>query len=285
MAAIGEKTAFVFSGGGSLGAIQVGMLRVLLSYGLRPDFVVGASVGAINATYFAGAPTAECVSRLERIWSGLRRADIFPFTLASALGLIKRRGYIVDPSKLRRVIETNLPCSLLEHTQIPIHIMATTQQGIGIRLSSGPAVDAILASTAIPGVFPAVNINGEALMDGAVAANTPVRLATELGASRIIILPTGYACALKEPPTSTIGRALHAITLMIAWQLIYELERMPENIQVHLVPTLCPLAVSPFDFSKSKELIERAAQSTQKWIEEGGLTRRSLPQELAPHRH
>jgi NTE family protein len=261
------------------------MLRVLLSYGLRPDFVVGASVGAINAANFASAPTAECVSRLERIWSGLRRADIFPFTFASALGLIKHRGYIVDPSKLRRVIETNLPCSLLEHAQIPLHIMATTQQGIGIRLSSGPAVDAILASTAIPGVFPAVNINGEALMDGAVAANTPVRLATELGASRIIILPTGYACALKEPPTSTIGRALHAITLMIAWQLIYELERMPENIQVHLVPTLCPLAVSPFDFSKSKELIERAAQSTQKWIEEGGLTRRSLPQELAPHRH
>jgi NTE family protein len=102
MAAIGGKTAFVFSGGGSLGAIQVGMLRVLLSYGLRPDFVVGASVGAINAAYFASAPTAECVSRLERIWSGLRRADIFPFTFASALGLIKHRGYIVDPSKLRR---------------------------------------------------------------------------------------------------------------------------------------------------------------------------------------
>ena len=82
-------------------------------------------------------------------------------------------------------------------------------------------VDAISASTAIPGVFPAVDINGEALMDGAVAANTPVRLAADLGASRIIILPTGYACALKEPPKRAIARALHAITLMIAWQLIY----------------------------------------------------------------
>lgn len=285
MAAIGGKTAFVFSGGGSLGAIQVGMLRVLLSYGLKPDFVVGASVGAINASYFASAPDAECVGRLEQIWCGLRRADIFPFTLTSAFGLIRRRGHIVDPGKLRRVVETNLPCSRIEDAKIPLHIMATTQEGIGIRLSSGSAVDAILASTAIPGVFPAVDINGEALMDGAVAANTPVRLAADLGASRIIILPTGYACALKEPPRGAIARALHAITLMIAWQLIYELERMPEDIQVHLVPTLCPLAVSPFDFSRSKELIERAAQSTQKWIEEGGLTRRSLPQELAPHRH
>jgi len=285
VAAIEGKTAFVFSGGGSLGAIQVGMLRVLLSYGLKPDFVVGASVGAINASYFASAPDAECVARLEQIWSGLLRADIFPFTLTSAFGLIRRRGHIVDPGKLRRVVETNLPCSRIEDAKIPLHIMATTQEGIGMRLSSGSAVDAILASTAIPGVFPAVDINGEALMDGAVAANTPVRLAADLGASRIIILPTGYACALKEPPRGAIARALHAITLMIAWQLIYELERMPEDIQVHLVPTLCPLAVSPFDFSKSKELIERAAQSTQKWIEEGGLTRRSLPQELAPHRH
>jgi NTE family protein len=261
------------------------MLRVLLTYGLKPDFVVGASVGAINAAYFASAPDVECVARLEQIWSGLRRADIFPFTLTSAFGLIRHRGYIVDPSGLRRVVETNLPCARIEDAPIPLHIMATTQQGIGIRLSNGPAVDAILASTAIPGVFPAVNIGGEALMDGAVAANTPVRLAAELGASRIIILPTGYACALKEPPNSAIGRSLHAITLMIAWQLIYELERLPGDIQVHLVPTLCPLAVSPFDFSKSKELIERAARSTQKWSEEGGLTRRSLPQELAPHRH
>ena len=285
MAVTGGRTAFVFSGGGSLGAIQVGMLRVLLSHGLRPDFVVGASVGAINASYFASAPDAECVARLGQIRSGLRRADIFPFTLTSAFGLIRRRGYIVDPGKLRRVVETNLPCSRIEDAKIPLHIMATTQQGIGIRLSSGSVVDAILASTAIPGVFPAVDINGEALMDGAVAANTPVRLAADLGASRIIILPTGYACALKEPPRRAIARALHAVTLMIAWQLIYELERMSDDIQIHLVPTLCPLAVSPFDFSKSKELIERAAQSTQKWIEEGGLTRRSLPQELAPHRH
>ena len=285
MAAIGGKTAFVFTGGGSLGAIQVGMLRVLLSSGVKPDFVVGASVGAINASYFVGAPNAAGVATLEQIWSGLRRADIFPFSLASAFGLIRHQGHIVDPSKLRRVIETNLLYSRLEDAQIPLYIMATNQQGIGIRLSNGPAVDAILASTAIPGVFPPVNVNGEALMDGAIAANTPVRLASELGASRIIILPTGYACALKQPPMRAIGKALHAITLMIAWQLIYDLERMPENIQVHLVPTLCPLAVSPFDFSRARELIELAAQSTKKWIDEGGLTRRSLPQELAPHRH
>jgi len=285
MTSIGGKTAFVFAGGGSLGAVQVGMLRVLLASGVRPDFVVGASVGAINASYFASLPTAEGVANLEKIWTDLRRSDIFPFTLASAIGLLRHPGNLVDPSSLRRIIETHLPRARLQDTQIPLTIMATNLQGIGVRLSTGSTVEAILASTAIPGIFPLVEINGEPLMDGAVAANTPMRLAAELGASRIVVLPTGYACALKEPPRTPIGKALHAITLMIAWQLMHELEHIPKDIQVHLVPTLCPLAVSPFDFSSSRELIERAARASQKWIEDGGLTRSARPEELAPHRH
>jgi NTE family protein len=285
MPGTGGKTAFVFAGGGSLGAVQVGMLRVLLAAGVRPDFVVGASVGAINASYFAGAPDADGVAALARIWSGLRRADIFPFTLASVVGLLRHPGNLVDPGGLRRLIETNLPFPRIEDASIPLHIMATNQQGQPVRLSGGPAVEAILASTAIPGVFPPVNIDGEALMDGAIAANTPMLLAAQLGASRIIILPTGYACALTEPPKRAVAKALHAITLLIAWQLMHELEHLPADIQVHLVPTLCPLAVSPFDFSAAAELIERGARSSQKWIEEGGLTRRAQPQELSPHRH
>jgi NTE family protein len=279
------KTAFVFAGGGSLGAIQVGMLRTLLSYGLRPDFVVGSSAGAINASYFAAAPDEAGVESLARIWSGLRRSDVFPVTLRSALGLITHPGHLVDPSGLRRLIETNLPYTRLEEAAIPLHIMATNQQGQPVRLSSGPAVEAILASTAIPGVFPPVEVGGEALMDGAIAANTPLFLAAELGASRIIILPTGYACALQEPPRRAVAKALHAITLLIAWQLMHELERISHDIDVHLVPTLCPLAVSPFDFSASTELMERAAAEAKKWIEEGGLERRARPQELSPHRH
>jgi NTE family protein len=279
------KTAFVFAGGGSLGAIQVGMLRTLLACGVRPDFVVGSSVGAINASYFAAAPDAAGVAALERIWAGLRRSDIFPVTLRSALGLISHPGYLVDPSGLRRLLETNLPFPRLEDAAIPLHIMATNQQGQPVRLSTGPAVEATLASTAIPGVFPPVEIGGEALMDGAIAANTPLFLAAELGASRIIVLPTGYACALQEPPRRAVAKALHAITLLIAWQLMHELERISRDIDVHLVPTLCPLAVSPFDFSASTELMDRAAAEAKKWIDGGGLERRARPQELSPHRH
>jgi NTE family protein len=278
-------TAFVFTGGGSLGAIQVGMLRTLLAYDVLPDFVVGSSVGAINASYFAAAPNADGVAALARIWSGLRRSDVFPFTLVNAFGLLRHPSHLVDPIGLRQLIENNLPYQRLEDASLPLHIMATNQQGQPVRLSSGPAVEAILASAAIPGVFPPVDIAGEALMDGAIAANTPLRLAVELGASRVVVLPTGYACALQEPPRRAVAKALHAVTLLINWQLMHELETISRDIEVHLVPTLCPLAVSPFDFSAAPELIERAAESAKKWIEEGGLTRQARPQELAPHRH
>jgi NTE family protein len=94
----GQKTAFVFAGGGSLGAIQVGMLRVLLSGGLHADFVIGSSVGAINAAYFAGAPNDEGVVRLAQIWCGLRRGDVFPFTFFGAVGFLRHPDYIVNPS-------------------------------------------------------------------------------------------------------------------------------------------------------------------------------------------
>jgi NTE family protein len=130
-----------------------------------------------------------------------------------------------------------------------------------------------------------VTIAGSALMDGAIAANTPLRIAADLGATRIFVLPTGYACDLNGPPKGAVAKALHAITLLINWQLMHELERLPADIEVHLAPTLCPLEVSPYDFSASRELIERAARATSKWMADGGLTRRALPGELAPHHH
>jgi NTE family protein len=261
------------------------MLHALLEAGLRPDFVVGSSVGAMNAAYFAGAPDVAGVSRLADIWLSLRRADIFPLTLSSALSLFRRPDSIVDPSRLRHMIEANLSFARLEDARIPLHVMATDQQGVGVRLSTGPAADAILASAAVPGIFPPVAIDGRHLMDGAIAANTPLRLAVELGATRIIVLPTGYACALEEPPKGVIAKALHAVTLLIAWQLMHEIDVIPQGIQVHMAPALCPLEISPFDFSASGQLIERAKRSTKKWIDAGGLARQARSRELSAHHH
>jgi NTE family protein len=277
-------TAFVLAGGGSIGAVQVGMLRELLAHGVKPDLVVGSSVGAINGAYFAGAPNLEGVRRLEGIWRGLRRRDIFPITWRSMAAAVARRGALVDPGSLRRLLEAHLPYRDLERARIPLHVIATDLLGGAlVKLSSGPAVDAVLASCAIPGAFPPVRVGEHHLVDGAVASNTPIRVALELGATRMIVLPSGYACALEAPPRGSVATALHALTLLIAHQLVMDLERCGAQAEVVTVPPLCPLAVSPYDFSYAGELIERSAEQTRRWLQRGGLEKRRIPGALRPH--
>jgi NTE family protein len=115
--------------------------------------------------------------------------------------------------------------------------------------------------------------------------NTPILNAADLGATRIIVLPTGFACALQEPPKGAIARALHAITLLIAHQMVRDLRELGGKVDVFTVPNLCPLNVSPYDFSRADQLIEQAAEHTRKWIEGGGLSRPEIPNSLLPHTH
>ena len=285
MSRASQRTAFVFAGGGSLGAVQVGMLRELTRAGIKADFVVGSSVGAMNAAYFASAPNAAGIDNLERIWRGLRRRDVFPVTLRSMLGVMVGADNLIDPSNLRRLIERHIPFANLEDAPIPVHVVATNLGGTAVCLSSGPAVEAILASAAIPAAFPSVRIGEHHLIDGAVGGNTPILTAADLGATRIIALPTGFACALHEPPMGAIARALHAITLLIAHQMVRDLRECIGKVDVFTVPNLCPLDASPYDFSHADQLIEQAAERTWNWIEGGGLSRPEIPTSLLPHSH
>ena len=93
----------------------------------------------------------------------------------------------------------------------------------------------------------------------------------------------GYACALTAPPASAIGNALHALNMLIAHQLVQDLELLAGKVAVLTVPPLCPLAVSPYDFSQSGDLIERAASSTRRWLDNDGLTQYRIPGALRPH--
>lgn len=280
------KTAFVFAGGGSFGAIQVGMLRALAASGVAPDFIVGSSVGAINGGYFAGQPDAEGVARLETLWRGLRRQDVFPINLRTIAGFLRRRDFFVDSSGLRRFLETHLPFQDIEKSKIPLRIVATdVLSGLPVVLSQGPVIEAMIASSAIPAAFAPVSLDTRFLCDGAIASNTPVKVAVGCGATRLIVLPTGFACALATPPRGALSNALHALTLLIAGQLVRELENLGPGVEAHIVPPLCPLIGSPYDFSQTNELIERAARSTEEWLANGGLDRRDIPHQLRPHGH
>lgn len=280
-------TAFVFAGGGSLGAIEVGMLRALTAAGVRADFVVGSSVGAINAVYYASDPSAEGVRRLEQIWRRVRRRNVFP---VSAIGGVRRlllgRDHLVSPAALRRLLTRNLKLERLEQCRIPCHIIATDLfDGSADILSSGPAAEALLATTAIPGVFPPVCIGSRTLVDGAVASGTPIASAVALGAERVIVLSSGLPCALTHPPAGVIQIGLHALNLLIVNQLVADLERLAGRTEVVVVPPLCPLPVSSYDFSHTGALIDRAAGSTAEWLAQGGLHRHEIPDALRPHHH
>lgn len=283
------KTAFVLAGGGSLGAVQVGMLKALQSQGVVADLVVGSSVGAINAAYFAAAPDREGIARLERIWLELRRSDIFPFSPADTLlGLIGRRDYLMPPRQLQRLIASRLPYRLLEDAALPCHVVATdVLTGKEVILSSGEALPALLASAAIPAVFPTVSIGGQALMDGGIASNTPISAAVTLGASRVLVLPTGTPCALKAPPHGALATALHAVNLLAMRQLLADVDRFASRCELIVLPPLCPLAVNTYDFSHSAELIERAELAARRWLQDGmqRLQGKDPHQLLEPHSH
>ena len=280
------KTAFVLAGGGSFGAIQVGMMHSLAKHGIAPDMVVGSSVGALNGAYYAGNPTLKGVLQLERIWRGLKRQDVFPVTWRTLLAFLWRRDFLVPHDGIRKLLDDHLPYRNLEQAKLPVHIVATDIiTGDSVVISDGSAAEAIVASTAIPGAFTPVHYRDRFLADGAISSNTPIRTAIKLGATRLIILPTGHACATDKPPAGAVASALHALTLLIARQLVIELENLPDSIEYYVVPPLCPLVGSPYDFTRTSDHITRAVKTTDDWLANNGLDRSGIPHELRPHGH
>jgi NTE family protein len=276
----------VLAGGGSFGAIQVGMMHSLATHDIAADMVVGSSVGALNGAYYAGDPTLKGVLQLETIWRGLKRHDVFPITWRTLLGFVWRRDFLIPHDGIQKLVDDNLPYRDLQDAKVPVHIVTTDiVSGDSVVLSDGPAAQAIIASTAIPGAFAPIRYKGFYLADGAISSNTPIRVAVAKGARRLIVLPTGYACATHAPPTGAVANALHALTLLIARQLVSELEGLAPDIEYYVVPPLCPLVGSPYDFSRTADHIERAIRTTDDWLAQNGLQQRGIPDEMRPHSH
>jgi NTE family protein len=280
------KTAFVFAGGGSFGAIQVGMLQSLAAHGIVADMVVGSSVGALNGAFYAGDPTLGGVERLATIWRGLQRRDVFPISWRTVLGFLWRRDFLIPHDGIRKLIEDHIPYRDLQDAKLPVHIVTTDIiSGDSIVLSEGSTAEAIVASTAIPGAFSPIHYKDYYLADGAISSNTPIRVAVKKGAKRLIILPTGHACAAQAPPVGAVANALHALTLLISRQLVSELEGLGPDIHYFVVPPLCPLVGSPYDFSRTADHIDRAIQATDAWLAQSGLEQGKIPDEMRPHSH
>jgi predicted acylesterase/phospholipase RssA len=184
--------AFVLSGGGNLGALQVGMLYALVESGLRPGMIVGTSVGAINGAFLASRSDLPGITEISRLWSSLRRRDVLGVDLGALVGGFRGKPrHLFDAAPVRRILDTFVTFRRLEDAPIPLTVVATDlATGEAVALNAGDVTTALLASSAVPLLFPAVEIDGRLLVDGAAAADVPLDQALALGARDIYVLPT-----------------------------------------------------------------------------------------------
>ena len=261
------RTAFVLSGGASLGALQVGMLEALYERGIAPDFLVGTSVGALNAAFVASrAQSPQTARELGCVWRDLQREDVFPVSMSALVGgVCGRRDHLVPDRELRRLIRRYVEFGDLADAAIPLHLIAfDLLEGRELRLSEGPAADAVAASAAIPGIFPPVAIDERRLIDGGVVNNTPISHAVELGAERIYVLPT------QEPhrrpvrvPTGALDAAIQGLHLLVGCRLAADVARYSAEAELVVLPAPNAGCVQPTSFEHSQRLIAHAREAAR----------------------
>jgi NTE family protein len=184
------RDAVVLSGGGSLGAAQVGALQALLEAGVVPDVVVGCSVGALNGAYLAVDPSPQRLVELEHIWRGMSREVVFPDgRLSVARRYLAKENHLYTPSGLRTIIETCVPVADLADTAIPLHVVTTDlRAGEPVWWTAGDPVAVLSASACLPGLFPPVPLADSIHVDGGVVCPVPTQRALDLGAERVWVL-------------------------------------------------------------------------------------------------
>jgi NTE family protein len=231
-----EMTALVLAGGSTRGAIQIGMLQVLAEHGFVPDRIFGSSVGAINGVGFAADPTREGVERMTQVWMRIRREDVYPQGRLHGPWLyLQQRDSVYSNSGLRAIVDEGFPHDRLEDAVVPVEVVATSLTDGGERwFTYGPAVDAVLASAAMPAIFPPIEIDGERYIDGGVVDNVPIQRAIDAGATRIVVL----LCSppVFEPPVSKrpVEGMVNALFIAIHARFVRDMARLPEGVEVIL---------------------------------------------------
>jgi NTE family protein len=261
--------AFVLSGGGNLGALQIGMLRALAERAVVPDVVLGCSVGAINGAALAEDPTLGGVGRLERLWRELDGRELMPSGLLPGMVALARRGEAIhDNDGLRRVLEAELWARTFEDLTVPFQCVATDVLGVNeVWFSEGPLIEPILASTAIPAVYPAVEIDGVRYLDGAIVDDVPVGRAVDLGARTIFVLQVGAFARPRPEPRRPLDVAVQAFWVGRQHRFKREMAAMPAGVEVHLLPTGQTPTMRYNDFTRSAELIALAYEASREYLD------------------
>jgi NTE family protein len=265
------RTAFVLSGGGNLGAIQIGMLRALTEREIQPDVVIGCSVGAMNGAAYAANPTIAGVRRLDTMWRSITAPDLLPSTrIPNALLLVRKGESLYRNDGLRRTILSALDGrSEFDDLEVPFQCVATEVDGAAERwFTDGPLVDPILASAALPSVYPIVSIDGRRYLDGGVVNNVPVARAVELGAKRIYVLHVGLHGRPEAEVKRPIDAALIAYWIARNSRLARDLAQLPRSVEAIVLPPGDRPELRYDDFTQTADLIDQGYLGAAQYLDE-----------------
>lgn len=272
------KVAFVLSGGGNLGAVQAGMLRALHEHDVTPDVIVGCSVGAINGAAFAAEPSQRGLHRLERIWARMADGDpdIMPNRgfLPLAVQLARKGESLHSQEPLQQLLESELLDGSIDDLVIPFSCVATDMETAEEHwFQEGPLLPALLASSALPGIYPPVDIDGQSFYDGGVVREIPVPTAVELGATKIYLLHPGHLDVRPtDAPTRPFDVLIHAYWTARANRLQDEIDQLDESIELIRLP-VAPLPRLRFDdFSQGRELVSAGYEGTAEFLRTGSYS-------------
>ncbi|WP_158887866.1 patatin-like phospholipase family protein [Amycolatopsis anabasis] len=260
---------FVLGGGGSLGAMQVGMLRALAEAGIEPDLVVGTSVGSLNGAVLA-LPSTDPGERLRAIWAGMTRHEAFPGGVLSQVRTLHRgKTHLFPNSGLAKIIDEHVgPGMRFEDLALPFGVVTTdvdTAQPLLLR--SGDLLPALLASCAIPGIFPAVHHDGRQLYDGGLVANVPMRQAIELGAASLVVLDCAFPSRIPAPPRTFAEVMMFTAMISMRNQAVLEAPLAAAAVPVVYLPGPAPIRLSPLDFSRTEQLAEQAYEAAHAYLD------------------
>lgn len=266
--------AFVLGGGGVLGANEVGMLKALLEAGITPDLVVGTSIGAVNGALLAADPTISAVDRLAAVWRSTDEAGVFSGGMIARLSTLARTRTHAHPNEpLRELLEKALPVRNIEDLRVPFQcVAASIERAAEHWFTSGPIVDAVLASSAVPGLLPPVELDGEHFLDGGLVNSIPVGRAVSLGADEIYVLQVGRIEQPLTAPRSPWEVALVAFEIARRHRFAGEMSALPDSVAVHVLPTGEDIRFNELkqlryrDTSKTAERIERAYEASRDYL-------------------
>lgn len=234
-----SRTAFVLGGGGLLGAVEVGMLRALFQYDVRPDLVLGTSVGALNGLVVASRPDGTAASRLEELWREIaRRDEIYADPAWRQMRRALRTGtHLHSAEPLQQLLQDEFGDTTFADLEVEFQCCAAhIERAAEHWFTRGPVVPAVMASAAVPGLLPPAEVDGQHYLDGGVVNSIPVGRAVALGATRVFVLQVGRVDRPLKAPKRPWEVARVAFEIARRHRFVRELEELPDHVEAHVLP-------------------------------------------------